>query len=141
MIIDNFDIQRFAVVPDETDPVLIVDADAVLPLAVAAQRLERVAGCPGRLSRFPGREKTDIAGPASGVPATFTELLILQWGECQNVTLREMPRQLPAENVLYVFRRLLILPLDISLLVAPDLTVREKPRLRLVGRAEPEDSA
>jgi hypothetical protein len=44
MKIDDFDVQRFAVVPDEADPVPIVDTDAVLPLAFAAQRFERVAG-------------------------------------------------------------------------------------------------
>jgi hypothetical protein len=44
MIIDDFDVQRFAIVPDEADPVLIVGTDAVLSLAVAAQRFERVAG-------------------------------------------------------------------------------------------------
>ena len=43
MIIHNLRLLRVAGPPHETDPPLIVDADAVLPFAVRVQRLQPVA--------------------------------------------------------------------------------------------------
>jgi hypothetical protein len=43
MIIDNFDILRSAVDPNETDAPLLVDADTVLPLAIAPERFQPVS--------------------------------------------------------------------------------------------------
>ena len=42
MIIGNFDIERVTILEPETNPPLIVDADAVLSGAIAAQRLKAV---------------------------------------------------------------------------------------------------
>jgi len=44
MVIDNRHIVGVAVTPSETDPPLVVDADAVLPGSIAAQFLEAVSG-------------------------------------------------------------------------------------------------
>ena len=44
MVVDDLDLPCFAIAPDETDTPLFVDANAVLPLAVAPQRLKSVAG-------------------------------------------------------------------------------------------------
>ena len=44
MIVGNLDVPRFAIPPLEAEPPLIVDADAVLALAVAVQSLQTVAG-------------------------------------------------------------------------------------------------
>ena len=44
MVVDDLDLPCFAIAPSETDTPLFVDANAVLPSAVAPQRLEPVAG-------------------------------------------------------------------------------------------------
>jgi len=44
MVVDNLDIYGSSLGPDEADPVLVVDADAVLPGACAFQRLQSIAG-------------------------------------------------------------------------------------------------
>lgn len=44
MIIGNLDINRIAPVPSETQAILVVDPYAVLPGAIALQRLEAVSG-------------------------------------------------------------------------------------------------
>jgi hypothetical protein len=44
MIIHDFDIVHIAVFPSEANPPLIVDTNAVLPLPVAFQRFELIAG-------------------------------------------------------------------------------------------------
>lgn len=43
MIVDNFDIEGFAIPPHKAYPPLIVDADTVLALTVTRQRLQSVA--------------------------------------------------------------------------------------------------
>jgi hypothetical protein len=43
VVIDNLDLVRFAILPAEAYPVLVVDAYAVLSLAVAPQRLQAVS--------------------------------------------------------------------------------------------------
>jgi len=44
VVVDDFDVLGVAALPAEADAVLVVDADAVLPLAVARQFLQSVAG-------------------------------------------------------------------------------------------------
>ena len=44
MVIDDLDIFRLAIDKAKTEPVLLVDTDAVLPVAVALQGLKPVAG-------------------------------------------------------------------------------------------------
>ena len=43
VIIDNLNVVRIAVAPDEADPVLVVHANAVLPLPITPERLESVS--------------------------------------------------------------------------------------------------
>lgn len=43
VVIDDLHIERIAIAPNETDPPLIVDTDAVLPRAVSSQGLQTVA--------------------------------------------------------------------------------------------------
>ena len=43
MVIDDFDVERVAVNPPKTDTPLIVDADAMLPFAIAFERLQSIA--------------------------------------------------------------------------------------------------
>jgi hypothetical protein len=42
VIVGELYLMRFAIAPDEADPPLIVDADAVLPLPVAAKHLQPI---------------------------------------------------------------------------------------------------
>jgi hypothetical protein len=44
MVVHNLNVVRVAVAPDEAQPPLIVDADAVLSDAIACQRLQPIAG-------------------------------------------------------------------------------------------------
>jgi hypothetical protein len=44
VVIGDFNVVRTRRVPGEADPPLIVDSDAVLPAAIAAQLFEPVAG-------------------------------------------------------------------------------------------------
>jgi len=43
MIVNDFDIVSVSVAPDETNPKLVIDADAMLPGSVTLQRLQAVA--------------------------------------------------------------------------------------------------
>jgi hypothetical protein len=43
VVIDNLDLVRFVILPAKANPVLVVDAYAVLALAVAPQRLQPVS--------------------------------------------------------------------------------------------------
>lgn len=43
VVVNNFNVSRIAIRPAETDPVLIVDPDAVLPESITLQHLETVA--------------------------------------------------------------------------------------------------
>lgn len=40
MVVHDLDLLRFAVLPDETDSILIVDTDAVLPPSITGQSLK-----------------------------------------------------------------------------------------------------
>jgi hypothetical protein len=42
MVIDNFNVVRIAITPDEAQPPLVIDADAVLSGPVPGQRLQVV---------------------------------------------------------------------------------------------------
>ena len=44
MIVDDFDIERIAAVPGETNAPLIVDPDTHLPLPIAPQLFQPIAG-------------------------------------------------------------------------------------------------
>ena len=44
VIVDNLDIIGIAVVPTKTEPPLVVDANAVLPLSVGSQGLQSIPG-------------------------------------------------------------------------------------------------
>ena len=54
MVIGDFDLLRSFIGPDETDPVLVVDPDTVLPLPVPAERLPVVSR---RDSQRPKRDR------------------------------------------------------------------------------------
>jgi hypothetical protein len=44
VVVDYFNVDRTGLCPSEADPILIVDPDAVLTLAVSTEYLETVAG-------------------------------------------------------------------------------------------------
>ena len=47
MVIHNFDIGSIAVLPNEANPIPVIDADAVLPYPVAFEGLKLEAGSSG----------------------------------------------------------------------------------------------
>ena len=49
VIIDDFHVVRIPALPAEANTILVVDADAVLPAAVAFQRFKTVAGQHGKV--------------------------------------------------------------------------------------------
>ena len=49
MVIDNFNVVRIAITPDEAQPPLVIDADAVLALPIALQCFQPVAGQGGEI--------------------------------------------------------------------------------------------
>src|SRR5260370_36132198 len=78
MIVDNLDIDRArrARWPLEADPPLVVDADAVLPRAVAFKRLQPVAGkCSDVGQALRGLQAIEprfrLPGEAGQLPHTF----------------------------------------------------------------------
>jgi hypothetical protein len=54
MIIRGLDIENIAASPTEADPVLIVNANTVLPLPAALQRLQTVAAKRAQIAQRPG---------------------------------------------------------------------------------------
>lgn len=85
MVIDDLDVLRPAVVPDEAYAPLVVDADAVLAGAVSPERLQAVAGRGGEIAKFDGivqhlqltlRHVLDVPKP-SGLLALVKRLGIL----------------------------------------------------------------
>ena len=44
MVINDLDVKRIAIAPNETDPILIVDADTVLTLPIAFQSFKAIPG-------------------------------------------------------------------------------------------------
>jgi hypothetical protein len=43
VVVHHLDLLRVAVLPDEADPILVVDPDAVLPLPIAGKSLKVIA--------------------------------------------------------------------------------------------------
>jgi hypothetical protein len=77
MVVDYFHPLRVAILPQEADPILIVDPDAVLPATTARQRLEAVARERSQVVEPPRRvelhepalsDPGNAPKPACGVP-------------------------------------------------------------------------
>ena len=66
VVIDDLDVMRIAVVPAETDAPLVVDADAVLAIAVSFQCLQAVAGRYAQVVQR-GRQSKGIKGDGATV--------------------------------------------------------------------------
>jgi hypothetical protein len=99
MIINNFDILRSALSPDETDSPLIVDSDAMLTPPVAGQRLDPVTWNHRNVfqffgvvkhSQFPPRYLGDIAEFSASL--SMKQLLGVPAAEGANHTVR-IPRE------------------------------------------------
>ena len=61
MVVNDLDLPCFAIAPSETDTPLFVDANAVLPSAIAPQRLEPIAGrCPQIVKSACGIERQEF---------------------------------------------------------------------------------
>ena len=61
MVVNDLDRPCFAIAPSETDTPLFVDANAVLPPAVAPQRLKPIAGrCPQIVKSACGIERQEF---------------------------------------------------------------------------------
>ena len=56
MVVHDLDLQRIAVLPHETDPILVIDPDAVLPPPITAKGLEVIA-----------RKRTQVVESLGGV--------------------------------------------------------------------------
>jgi hypothetical protein len=56
VVVHHFDLLRFAVLPDEADPILVVDPNAVLPLPIAGKSLKAIA-----------RERAEVVEALGGV--------------------------------------------------------------------------
>jgi hypothetical protein len=54
VIIYNFDIVGIAIAPDKADAPLVVDADTVLPFAIASQRFQVIARRRPQIAKFGG---------------------------------------------------------------------------------------
>jgi len=52
VIIDNFNVVGVTVAPDETQPPLIVDPNAVLPFSIAVQSFKTIGGWRSQVSEF-----------------------------------------------------------------------------------------
>jgi hypothetical protein len=77
MVVHHVYLLRLAVLPDETDPILVVDPDAVLPLSISGKSLETIAGkCPEvvqalggvQLGQLPLRDLGNGPKPSRRVP-------------------------------------------------------------------------
>jgi hypothetical protein len=62
MIVHDFHVMRIAIAPCEADPPLVVDANAVLPLAVRAQGFQAIAGRNAKVAQLiPGLYRIAVA--------------------------------------------------------------------------------
>jgi hypothetical protein len=59
MIIDDFDVMRLVAAPDEADPPLVVNPDAVLPGSTTLQSLEAVTGRNAKVLQASRRVKVE----------------------------------------------------------------------------------
>ena len=64
MIVDYLDLPGVAITPDETDPPLLVDANAMLTKSVAAKGLQTVAGRDPRIIETASRVDCNRPGPS-----------------------------------------------------------------------------
>jgi hypothetical protein len=76
MIVNDFDPVRAVLPPNEADPPLIVDADAVLALPIATKRFQAVPGHRGEISQGRGTMKRSqpllrLPGKAFKAPHPF----------------------------------------------------------------------
>jgi hypothetical protein len=55
MVINNFNVERIAVLPNETEAILIVDPDAVLTLPIAPQSFQMISGKDRQVAQSMGR--------------------------------------------------------------------------------------
>ena len=63
-IVDYLDLPSVAITPDETDPPLLVDANAMLPKPVAAKGLQTVAGRYPQIVETASRVDCNQPGPS-----------------------------------------------------------------------------
>jgi hypothetical protein len=77
VVVSEFHVVSLAIAPDETDPPLVVDPDAVLALTIPAQRLEAIAWYDAQFVKalrrvdhlkLPPRPRNDPAVDAPDVP-------------------------------------------------------------------------
>lgn len=72
MIVDNFNVKRVSIFPQEANPPLVIDPNAVLPLTISTQRFEPVARRGGQIAQF--RRRVELSqlpqsGPFDGLEA------------------------------------------------------------------------
>jgi hypothetical protein len=61
MVVDYFDVERVTLDPAKADAPLVIDTDAVLPLAVAFERFQPIAGRQGlSIVVFLGARRLDV---------------------------------------------------------------------------------
>lgn len=82
MVINDFDCGGVVINPDETDPPLVVDSNAVLALAVSPKRLQAITRNGGQVRQasrridvieFPLRYRSDsLKGTAEATAKTFS---------------------------------------------------------------------
>lgn len=106
MIVDNLDLVGMAVLPHETDPPLVIDPDAMLPLSVTSQCLESIAWRHPQvlkqrrsvqLSQFPEGYSLDVRRNRLG-PLTSEELLGFRVPEALNHALIVTPSVTPVKT-------------------------------------------
>jgi hypothetical protein len=59
VVVDDLHVLGVAILPDETDPVLIVDPDAVLTTPVPGQRFQPIAGKRRQIANLSGGQPFD----------------------------------------------------------------------------------
>jgi hypothetical protein len=52
VIINNLDVVRITVTPNKADAILVIDTNAVCPLAISAERLETIAGKNAKVAKL-----------------------------------------------------------------------------------------
>lgn len=86
MVVHDFDLRRAFQRPDEAHAELVVDADRVLPLAIAHERLKAIAGRRPQVAKiargveiaqFPARPLTKSAGKPFGLSPLKTASVVL----------------------------------------------------------------
>lgn len=91
MVIDDLNLVSVSLPPDKTDPPLVANPDAVLPLAIAMKRFEPIAGRRREVARF-GRciqlakfaQRHSFDGPKTPHPVPVVEALRIFAAEAPN---------------------------------------------------------